>query len=80
MKEFKSAFKPAIEEYLEFRAAMGYCNEHERQLRCFDKYCYEHCPEQTELTKEVVRGWFYGTSSAFSRPLRARASVIRATI
>ena len=41
MKEFKSAFKPAIEEYLEFRAAMGYCNEHERQLRCFDKYCYE---------------------------------------
>ena len=56
MKEFKSAFKPAIEEYLEFRAAMGYCNEHERQLRCFDKYCYEHCPEQTELTKEVVRG------------------------
>lgn len=29
MKEFKSAFKPAIEEYLEFRSAMGYCNEHE---------------------------------------------------
>ena len=56
MKEFKSAFKPAIEEYLEFRAAMGYCNEHEQQLRYFDKYCYEHCPEQTELTKEVVRG------------------------
>lgn len=30
MKEFKSAFKPAIEEYLEFRSAMGYCNEHEQ--------------------------------------------------
>lgn len=59
MKEFKSAFKPAIEEYLEFRSAMGYCNEHEQQLRYFDKYCYEHFPEQTELTKEVVRGWFY---------------------
>ena len=59
MKEFKSAFKPAIEEYLEFRSAMGYCNEHDQQLRYFDKYCYEHFPEQTELTKEVVRGWFY---------------------
>ena len=51
MKEFKSAFKPAIEEYLEFRSAMGYCNEHEQQLRYFDKYCYEYFPEQTELTK-----------------------------
>ena len=36
MKEFKSAFKPAIEEYLEFRAAMGYCNEHEQQFMYFD--------------------------------------------
>ena len=33
MKEFKSAFKPAIEEYLEFRSAMGYCNEHVQLLR-----------------------------------------------
>ena len=52
MKEFKSAFKPAIEEYLEFRSAMGYCNEHEQQLRYFDKYCYEHFPEQDR--KSVV--------------------------
>ena len=59
MKEFKSAFRPSIMEYLEFRSAMGYSNEHEQQLQHFDRYCYEHCPEQTELTKEVVRGWFY---------------------
>ena len=77
MKEFKSAFKPAIEEYLEFRAAMGYCNEHERQLRCFDKYCYEHCPEQTELTKEVVRGWFYGEIASGRACLRSKATTIR---
>ena len=77
MKEFKSAFKPAIEEYLEFRAAMGYCNEHERQLRCFDKYCYEHCPEQTELTKEVVRGWFYGEIASRRACLRSKATTIR---
>ena len=59
MKEFKSAFRPSIMEYLEFRSAMGYSNEHEQQLQHFDRYCYEHCPEQTELTQEVVRGWFY---------------------
>ena len=53
MKEFKSAFRPSIMEYLEFRSAMGYSNEHEQQLQHFDRYCYEHCPEQTELTKEV---------------------------
>ena len=42
MKEFKSAFRPSIMEYLEFRSAMGYSNEHEQQLQHFDRYCYEH--------------------------------------
>ena len=77
MKEFKSAFKPAIEEYLEFRSAMGYCNEHEQQLRYFDKYCYEHFPEQTELTKEVVRGWFYDEIASGRACLSSKATTIR---
>lgn len=77
MKEFKSAFKPAIEEYLEFRSAMGYCNEHEQQLRYFDKYCYEYFPEQTELTKEVVRGWFYDEIASGRACLSSKATTIR---
>lgn len=77
MKEFKSAFRPSIMEYLEFRSAMGYSNEHEQQLQHFDRYCYEHCPEQTELTKEVVRGWFYDEIARGRSCLSSKATAIR---
>lgn len=77
MKEFKSAFKPAIETYLEFRAAMGYCNEHGQQLRYFDEYCYEHYPEQAKLIEEVVRGWFYDEIASGRASLSAKAATIR---
>ncbi len=76
MKEFKSAFRPSIMEYLEFRSAMGYSNEHEQQLQHFDRYD-EHCPEQTELTKEVVRGWFYDEIARGRSCLSSKATAIR---
>lgn len=43
----------------------------------FDKYCYEHCPEQTELTKEVVRGWFYDEIASGRACLSSKATTIR---
>lgn len=77
MKEFKSGFRPSIMEYLEFRLAMGFSNEHEKNLHFFDDYCYDQCPEQTVLTKEVVRGWFYDEIAKGHSCLCNKASTIR---
>lgn len=77
MREFKSSFKPAITEYLGFRSAMGYSNDHEDQLWHFDRYCREHYPKQTELTKESVRGWFYDEIASGRACLVNKAAAIR---
>ena len=57
MRIFTSKIAPFIQEYLEFRSALGYGNRQEYHLAYFDKYCCEYHPDLETLTKESVRGW-----------------------
>ena len=77
MRDFTSAFKPLLLEYISFRTSLGYGWEHEKQLYFFDKYCSKFYPEEKELTKDVVRGWYHDEISKGNGCLSSKASAIR---
>ena len=75
---FNSGFSSSIESYLQYRDGMNYGGLNEKSyLRSFDKYCEEHFPEETSLTKNAVRGWFFDEISKGHRALEGKAITIR---
>jgi len=58
MSRFTSGFSAKLDAYLAFYTARGFKeSSHIRYLLKFDRYCAEHCPEQSTLTPEVVHHW-----------------------
>ena len=54
----KSGLAPAIRSMIDYKVSLGY--EESTYLprsRSLDRYCMEHFPDETSLTREVVTGW-----------------------
>jgi integrase len=78
MRSFISAFAPKIDAFLEFRVARGFKNNpHIANLIRFDKFSFEHYPDYTELTPEIVYAWIDAETILSPRMLNERASTIR---
>ena len=77
MSNLKSGLAAKIEEYLDFRKSMGFSGEHGIQLGKFDTYCAEHFPDETNLTKETVRGWYADEITNRRGSLQNKAAAIR---
>ena len=55
---FKSNFKQEINNFLEFKYAIGYKMwVSQFYLHIFDKFCIEYFPNENNLTSELVRTW-----------------------
>lgn len=77
MYDFKSGFAYQLNEYLSFRMALGFSNEHEKVLKRFDEFCYDNFPNETSLTKDVVQGWFSHDIALGRKGFENKASAIR---
>ena len=78
MTSFKSPFSDKIIKYLEFRESMGFSSDSPRvYLQSFDDYCTENYPDVTELTSEVVRGWYFNEIRQERLAYTNKASAIR---
>jgi len=77
MSWYTSKFANKLDEYMVFRKSLGFSNRHAQVLRQFDAYCVQFQPNATELTKEVVRGWFDFELRNNNRNLDKKATAIR---
>ena len=76
--EFNSGFASSIDRFLQYRDGMHYGGLNEKSyLKSFDKYCMENFPNETSLTKDVVRGWFFDEISKEHLALENKAITIR---
>lgn len=59
MKRFLSFLAPQIHHFIRYRQASQRWNDssYEENLMLFDHYCYEHYPEDTVLTQEMIDRW-----------------------
>lgn len=78
MNWYTSKFAGMLDEYMMFRESLGFSNHHAEVLRQFDAYCVQFQPNATELTKEVVRGWFDFELRSNNRNLIKKVIAIRA--
>lgn len=77
MKQYTSKFAPALESYMQFRTATGFSDHHAKVLHRFDSYCTKFHPMATELTRDVVRGWYEYEVACGFKQLGKKASTIR---
>jgi len=77
VRVFSSKLAPMITSYLEFRAAMGFSDVHERNLHFFDRFCCENYPEIECLSKEAVRAWISDEVAKGRGGFECKASAIR---
>ena len=77
MTSFKSHFSDKIIEYLDFRKAIGFSDRQRGYLQSFDDYCAKNYPDVTELTAEIVRGWFFDEIKNERLAYTNKASAIR---
>ena len=72
MKNLKSRFAESINKYLNWREAIGYSRVTDGALLArFDKYCSEHLPRATELTREVVCDWLDSENTSIPNKITA---------
>lgn len=77
MSRYASKFASKIDEYLLFRKSLGFSDHHAKVLKQFDAYCVQFQPNATDLTKELVRGWFDYELRISDRNLSGRGTAIR---
>lgn len=56
MSDFRSCFADKLNEYVKFRCALGFSNDHHRHLLKFDQYCVQFHPTTRSLTADLVKG------------------------
>ena len=79
MMGYESSLAALLEEYAEFRAALGFSDKHATVLMGFDAYCAQFRPDAASLDEDVVRGWFKREAAAGSPgTLAHKAAAIRA--
>jgi integrase len=77
MNEFVSTFASKLDASLDFREARGYKRDsHLYILKKFDRYCAEYFPSASELTSDIVHGWFDAETNK-TNGINATATAIR---
>lgn len=78
MKQFLSFLAPQIHHFIRYRQASQRWNDssYEENLMLFDHYCYEHYPEDTALTQEMVDGWCRQRVTETNNSCRSRIYVV----
>lgn len=75
---FSSNLKSYIEGVIEQKRAVGYSyGTQAYMLRCFDRFCVEHYPQETVLTKEIVLHWAERRDNEHIASLESRISPVR---
>ncbi|MBZ9623680.1 tyrosine-type recombinase/integrase [Clostridium sp. FP2] len=55
---FESELATSMEAMIKYKESLGYSRvTYEPYLRMIDKFCFEHYPQETRLTKELVLKW-----------------------
>lgn len=68
----KSGFTEKINNYLDWREAIGYSRLTDgRNLAKFNKYCAANQPEATDLTRDVVCGWIDSETTSVPNKITA---------
>lgn len=76
--EFCSNFKIYIKGLIEQKHAIGYSYRTDTyMLRWFDRFCTEHYPQATELTKEIALHWAERRNGEHIGSLRSRIKPVR---
>jgi integrase len=77
MAGFVSTFAAEIDAMLDYREARGYKRNHNiGKLIKFDRFCAEHFPEETTLSREIVLSWL-DDETASCRSITTSATVMR---
>lgn len=77
MSDFISGFSTKIQEYLAFRNALGFSDDHKKHLLRFDMYCSKFGKTGNILTKDIVCGWINYEIASGRHCLENKASAIR---
>jgi len=78
MDRFNSKLAPLFEGMIEYKLALGYAlYSYEGILINLDRFCVQHFPNETVLTKEVVVKWMVKRPNENVRGPMARSHVIR---
>jgi integrase len=78
MSRHKSSFASKIDAMFEFRIARGYIKDERchRHMELFDAFCFDHYPDETVLTNEIVHEWL-DNETAKGASVRHSSSSIR---
>jgi len=72
MKNLKSGFAEHINNYLDWREAIGYSRVTDGALLArFDRYCFSNLPNETELTREVICSWLDSENTSIPNKITA---------
>jgi len=78
MNNFKSKFAPMMEAMTEYRVALGLsANSLSSQLKRFDRYCFEKCPECDSINKGLVFAWLSELADEGTINVSSHASAVR---
>ena len=75
---FKSLFSARLYDFVRQKNTLGFSyNESIRLLRDFDRFCYEHFTNESNLTKEICLAWAIRKSSEGNNAFRNRLMPVR---
>ncbi len=75
---FKSGFAASMEEMIAYKQSLGYSRStYEPYFKMIDKFCVEHYPHKTYLSKELVLEWAQLHPGEHVNGLRRRVIAIR---
>ena len=76
--EYKSLFSSHIQEMISFKESLGYSkNTYDKFLLNFDRFCSQHYPDSSVLTKNIVMDWGRKRDKENGNGLKRRLIAIR---
>lgn len=78
MTDLSSRLAPHLSGLMETKRNCGFNLSYmKRHLEEFDRYCLSKCPEEDSLTREMVEGWAFDTSTTSAQELDKRLRTMR---
>jgi hypothetical protein len=75
---FKSGLSASMEKMITYKESLGYSRStYEPYFRMIDRFCLEHYPHETHLTKELVLEWAQLHPEEHANGLRRRVIAVR---
>jgi len=78
MINFQSCFAPQIEDFIQYKMALGYSrSSYAKFLAIFDRFCLSSFPEERSLTQQLVHQWIRLRPNETTNGLKRRMVAIR---